>query len=372
MGAATASLQDALEARPAWAGKPSTMIAEMAVSLARALDLPNGEVERVRTASLLHDLGKLAIPDEILTNPGELTDPEWRVVSEHPKIGHVVLEQAGALRDAATIVLHHHEWYDGRGYPHGLSGQEIPVGARIVAIADAYEAMVAGRPYRRAVNHEQAIAELRRHAGVQFDPEIVRLFSILFADGVPWRPDGHAFLMPIRIRATNVRTPRSTTTSTIAVGWPSRPQAPKSRSTAVASTLRPGRAADEDGPRPPSPAAARCARPDVPSRSSGGFPGPGCAVPSRTLACPSSACATRPSGTAGSSPATGRSIAGPTRNRRASGRCRATAPADAGAPAWVRRLGEPGGMPSDPPETLPTDPSTGSPSGAARRPRRRA
>ena len=172
---------------------PSTMIAEMAVSLARALDLPNGEVERVRTASLLHDLGKLAIPDEILTNPGELTDPEWRVVSEHPKIGQVVLEQAGALRDAATIVLHHHEWYDGRGYPHGLSGQEIPVGARIVAIADAYEAMVAGRPYRGAISHDKAIAELRRHAGVQFDPDLVRLFSVLFAEGVPWQPDEHDF-----------------------------------------------------------------------------------------------------------------------------------------------------------------------------------
>ncbi len=193
MSAATATLEEALFARPAWAGKPSTMIAEMAVSLARSLDLPNGEVERVRTASLLHDLGKLAIPDEILTNPGELTDPEWRVVSEHPKIGQVVLEQAGALRDAATIVLHHHEWYDGRGYPHGLSGQEIPVGARIVAIADAYEAMVAGRPYRTAISHEQALAELRRHAGVQFDPDLVRLFTVLFSDGVPWTPDEHAF-----------------------------------------------------------------------------------------------------------------------------------------------------------------------------------
>jgi diguanylate cyclase (GGDEF)-like protein len=193
LGAATAALHEALLARPAWAGKPSNMIAEMAVSLARALDLPNGEVERVRTASLLHDLGKLAIPDDILTNPGELTDPEWRVVSEHPKIGQVVLEQAGALRDAATIVLHHHEWYDGRGYPHGLSGQEIPVGARIVAIADAYEAMVAGRPYRRAITHDQALAELRRHAGLQFDPDLVRLFTVLFADGVPWRPDEHEF-----------------------------------------------------------------------------------------------------------------------------------------------------------------------------------
>jgi diguanylate cyclase (GGDEF)-like protein len=186
--AATASLTEALTARPSWAGKPSTMIAEMAVSLARALDLSADEVERVRTASLLHDLGKLAIPDEILSNPGELTDPEWRVVSEHPKIGQIVLEQAGALRDAATIVLHHHEWYDGRGYPHGLTGQEIPIGARIVAVADAYEAMVAGRPYRTAVDHQRALAELRRHAGVQFDPELVGLFAALFADGVPWEP----------------------------------------------------------------------------------------------------------------------------------------------------------------------------------------
>ena len=148
----------AREPRPAWAGRPSTMIAEMSVSLARAIDLPDREIERIRIASLLHDLGKLAIPDEILSNPGELTEPEWRVVSEHPKIGQVVLEQAGALRDAATIVLHHHEWFDGRGYPHGLNGEEIPVGARIVAIADAYEAMVAGRPYRRAINHDQALA----------------------------------------------------------------------------------------------------------------------------------------------------------------------------------------------------------------------
>ncbi len=190
-GLATASLREALESRPAWAGKPSTMIAEMSVSMARAIDLPIGEVDRIRTASLLHDLGKLAIPDDILSNPGELTDPEWRVVSEHPKIGQVVLEQAGALRDAATIVLHHHEWYDGRGYPHGLNGQEIPVGARIVAIADAYEAMVAGRPYRRAVTHEQALQELRRHAGVQFDPELVRLFTVLYADGVPIPADAH-------------------------------------------------------------------------------------------------------------------------------------------------------------------------------------
>jgi len=101
----------------------------------------------------------------------------------------VVLEQAGALRDAATIVLHHHEWYDGRGYPHGLAGGEIPIGARIVSIVDAYEAMVSGRPYRAAISHEDAIAELRRQAGVQFDPELVAVFAEVFAIGVPWASD---------------------------------------------------------------------------------------------------------------------------------------------------------------------------------------
>ena len=193
--AAMAAAQDALIAtlagRPAWAGKPSTMIAEASVALAHAIDLPEGERERIRTASLLHDLGKLAIPEEILAKPGDLAASEWRVVAEHPKIGQVVLEQAGALRDAATIVLHHHEWYDGRGYPHGLAGGEIPIGARIVSIVDAYEAMVSGRPYRAAISHEAAIAELRRQAGVQFDPELVEVFASVFANGVPWALDGH-------------------------------------------------------------------------------------------------------------------------------------------------------------------------------------
>jgi len=188
MEAATGSLAGALMARSGWAGGTSTMIAESAAAVAQELGLPAGEIERIRTASLLHDLGKLAIPDEILSKPSGLNESEWRIVTEHPKIGQVVLEQAGALRDAATIVLHHHEWYDGRGYPHGLTGQQIPVGARIVAVADAYEAMVSGRPYRAAVSHESALQELRRHAGLQFDPEIVEQFVALFAAGMPWAP----------------------------------------------------------------------------------------------------------------------------------------------------------------------------------------
>jgi two-component system, cell cycle response regulator len=191
MQAAQDALMATLAGQASWAGKPSTLIAEASVSLARAIELPEGELERIRTASLLHDLGKLAIPEEILAKPGDLAPAEWRVVTEHPKIGQVVLEQAGALRDAATIVLHHHEWYDGRGYPLGLAGADIPIGARIVSIVDAYEAMVAGRPYRDAISHEAAISELRRQAGVQFDPELVEVFAALFAAGVPWELEPH-------------------------------------------------------------------------------------------------------------------------------------------------------------------------------------
>jgi diguanylate cyclase (GGDEF)-like protein len=191
--AATDSLTAALDSRPGWAGKPSSMIAGAAVELALGLGLPESEIERIRVASLLHDLGKLAIPEEILTKPGELDDPEWKIVSEHPKIGQVILEQAGALRDAATIVLHHHEWFDGRGYPHGLAGEEIPIGARIVAIADAYEAMVAGRPYRDAITHEAALRELVRHGGMQFDPDLVQRFADLFTERMPFAIEhGHA------------------------------------------------------------------------------------------------------------------------------------------------------------------------------------
>ncbi len=191
MAAAQDALLRSLVGKASWAGRPSHLIAEASVALARSIGLPQGEIERIRTASLLHDLGKLAIPDEILEKPGDLAASEWRVVAEHPKIGQVVLEQAGALRDAATIVLHHHEWYDGRGYPHGLAGAEIPIGARIVSIVDAYEAMVGGRPYRAAINHDEAIAELRRQAGVQFDPELVGMFALLFPAGVPWAPEAH-------------------------------------------------------------------------------------------------------------------------------------------------------------------------------------
>ncbi|OGN86936.1 MAG: hypothetical protein A2X23_00990 [Chloroflexi bacterium GWC2_73_18] len=170
---------------PHYGGRPSRLIAALATSMADRLDLPEGEVERIRVASLLHDIGKLAVPPEILAKPAPLTTSEWQSVVQHPRIGQLILEQSGALREAVPIILHHHERFSGHGYPYGLRGSDIPLGARIVAVADAYDAMIHDRPYKRAVDHAGAVAELRRHAGTQFDPELVGLFCDLFGSRLP-------------------------------------------------------------------------------------------------------------------------------------------------------------------------------------------
>ena len=183
--AATAALTAVLSPLPHYRGQPSALIASIVVEIAHQLQLPEAEVDRLRVAALLHDVGKVAVPEEILEKPSALTSAEWRTVVQHPRIGQVILEQAAALKDAVPIILHHHERYAGHGYPYGLRGNEIPLGARIVAIADAYDAMIHDRPYKRSMSHEQAIAELRRHAGTQFDPALVDLFCDLYAEHAP-------------------------------------------------------------------------------------------------------------------------------------------------------------------------------------------
>ena len=186
--AATLALTSVLSPLPNYRGQPSALIASIVVALAKQLELPEAEIDRLRVAALLHDVGKVAVPEEILEKPSALTSAEWRTVVQHPRIGQVILEQAAALKDAVPIILHHHERYAGHGYPFGLRGNEIPLGARIVAIADAYDAMVHDRPYKRSVTHEGAILELRRHAGTQFDPELVELFCDLYGSQAP-EPD---------------------------------------------------------------------------------------------------------------------------------------------------------------------------------------
>lgn len=185
---ATQALASVLAPQPHHRGRPSDMIASLAMGIALEMGLAKEEIERIRIASLLHDLGKIAIPEEILDKPSSLTDEEWQTIGQHPRIGQVVLEQASSLREAIPVVLHHHERFNGGGYPHGLRGNEIPIGARIVAVADAYHAMIHDRPYSSALGHEEALRELRENAGTQFDPAVVEVFCNVYAAAVP--PDG--------------------------------------------------------------------------------------------------------------------------------------------------------------------------------------
>jgi diguanylate cyclase (GGDEF)-like protein/putative nucleotidyltransferase with HDIG domain len=185
---AAASLARAVDARDVYTGSHSQRVAELAARTARRLGLPDEEVELTRLAGSLHDLGKLAIPEEILRKPGPLTEPERIVLERHPQIGFRMLESLG-VDPVADWVLHHHERWDGSGYPDGLSGERIPLGARIIFVADAYDAMISERVYRRRVSPEEAIAELGRCAGTQFDPDVVAaLADELALDTGPAQP----------------------------------------------------------------------------------------------------------------------------------------------------------------------------------------
>jgi putative nucleotidyltransferase with HDIG domain len=183
--AAEAALSDFITPLPHYRGKPSVLIATIGVAMAEDIGLPANDIERIRIASLLHDIGKIAVPAHILEKPSALSNSEWDFVKQHPRIGQVILDEAGGMLEAGKIILHHHERFGGHGYPHGLRGRDIPLGSRIVSIADAYDAMIQDRPYKRAIDHAEALAELHRHSGTQFDPELVEVFSRLFADTIP-------------------------------------------------------------------------------------------------------------------------------------------------------------------------------------------
>jgi putative nucleotidyltransferase with HDIG domain len=154
----------------------SQRMADYAVATARALRVPIEEVENIRYAAILHDIGKIGISDRILRKPGPLTSAEYRVIQQHSRIGAEILEEVEALKDISEVLYHHHERYDGAGYPDGLAAEKIPVGARIIGVIDAYDAMTSQRPYRLALGHEKAVEELRRGAHSQFDPRVVEAF----------------------------------------------------------------------------------------------------------------------------------------------------------------------------------------------------
>jgi diguanylate cyclase (GGDEF)-like protein len=167
-------------------GLPSNAdgIGDLAVAIAERLGVPATEHERIRLAALLANVGKIAVPDSVLTKAGPLTDSEWQLLRGHTLIGQRIIEAAPALVDVGKLVRSIHERVDGRGYPDGLAGDEIPIGARIVAVCNSYDAMVSSRAYRPAFTHKQALEEIERRAGQEFDPDVVQVFLQVVEDHV--------------------------------------------------------------------------------------------------------------------------------------------------------------------------------------------
>lgn len=154
----------------------SQRVAGLSLAVAQQLGIDGEELVDIERGAILHDIGKITLPDEILSKPGPLTAEEWERMRRHPESGYCMVKDVPFLRKASEIVRTHHERYDGSGYPEGLKGGEIPLGARIFAVVDAYDAITSDRPYRRARSHEEALEEIRLHTGTQFDPAVVEAF----------------------------------------------------------------------------------------------------------------------------------------------------------------------------------------------------
>jgi len=168
----------AMEANDPYTHGHSDRVMQHSRLIAEGLHLDKEHVQRICTAALMHDIGKIGIPLDALKKPQKLTKAEYEMFKEHPDKGRRILEPIDFLKDIVPAVYHHHEQYDGTGYPLGLKGEEIPLEARILAVADTYDAMTSDRAYRAALSHEIAVAELKRCAGTQFDPRMVAVFII--------------------------------------------------------------------------------------------------------------------------------------------------------------------------------------------------
>ena len=167
---------DALDAKSPWTRGHSERVTSIAVSIANEMNLSEREIEILKTASILHDIGKIGTYDEILDKPGKLTDEEFTLVKQHPGKGADFLKHIKKMEDITVIIRHHHERLDGKGYPDGLKGKEIPLLARIVTVADSFDAMIAERPYRPPLSLDSALNELRTKSGTQFEPLAVEAF----------------------------------------------------------------------------------------------------------------------------------------------------------------------------------------------------
>lgn len=177
-------LMKTLKWRDEYTATHSERVAELAAKLAHKLRLPQEEIERIRAAARIHDIGKVAIPDDILLKKGPLTSEERKIIEKHPLIGADIIRGLEVYKDCVDIVKYEHERWDGSGYPEGLKGERIPLGARIVAVADVYDALRSERPYRRELSVDEAIEEIRRMRGRELDPRVVdALLQVLEEEG---------------------------------------------------------------------------------------------------------------------------------------------------------------------------------------------
>ncbi len=182
---AITALVYALEAKDAYTSGHSQRVSDLSAAIARELNLPHGQIDKLRLAGLLHDIGKIGVQESVLNKPGRLTEAEFGLVKLHPEIGEHILSPIVDSADILEAVRNHHEHFNGKGYPDGLQKDKIPLGARILAISDAYEAMTSERPYRKSMSANAARHEIERHKGSQFDPEIAATFTRIEESRIP-------------------------------------------------------------------------------------------------------------------------------------------------------------------------------------------
>jgi len=179
------SLVSTLEAKDPYTKGHCERVTNYAIKIAEAMNLDEGYISVLRNAASIHDIGKLGISDDILHKPGKLDDNQWDIIKRHPSDGVNIVSTLDFLDKEKEIILHHHERFDGRGYPDGLKEEEIPLGAKILAVADSFDAMNSTRPYRSALSNQEIIKELEKGKGQQFDPEIADVFlNVIRNNGV--------------------------------------------------------------------------------------------------------------------------------------------------------------------------------------------
>lgn len=167
-------ISSALDARDPYTGNHSRRVSDTATLLAKMLGLSDDEIQEIHIAAHLHDIGKIGIPDSVLLKPGRLDDEEWKMMKRHPQIGADILAKSPRFSRISAIILHHHERYDGKGYPFGAKEQEIPLGSRIIAVCDSIDAMASARAYRKALPLDTVYEEIEKNIGLMYDPDVAK------------------------------------------------------------------------------------------------------------------------------------------------------------------------------------------------------